>query len=1038
MRSGEGENVDSPIEEQFRLAYRLNRENRAYNLASLFDISGDFCLSALNETLGILSSRYTWADSIKPIDHISSFSLEELSKAVNEPFELEIGSLVRVFLWEKNDHFYLLFLFHHIIFDLRSKDIFAQEFSEIYNSLRGNREPCLEVVHSYREYTDWYRQFFSSEKYNKMLAYWKQEPLENSTLDLPYDKERSSTPSSRGRRIFGTLPHTLVGKLTSYSHNQGSDPFLILLTAYAVFLNRFSGREQFSIGIPRTNRPGEKFQNTIGCFVNILPLCICIDKQITFKELLRQIRMKMLAMHRNQHIPYIDVVKLNKGKRDAKYNPLFQVGFTFEHPMQLKLDGVEISSLDIAPDAAQLDLFFYFWQEEGIFRWAIEFCTDLFSQERVEGFLASFLTILDQGLDNDKQILSTIPLLDSKSRENINSWNETERAYSLTGGIIGAFLDTAKKNPEKRALLFRDESMTYGELNHRIRILAAFLINRGVGPETVVGLSLERSFEMVIGMYAIVLAGGTYLPIEPALPADYIDYIREDSRFSLVLSKEKFRPLFPNLEGFIALDNFDFSKHEDWVEFPILKPDSRVYILYTSGSTGRPKGVEITHRGLLNRILWMDEEYEISSVDILFQKTPYNFDVSGWELWWPLMKGVPLVIAEPEGHKDNGYLINTIEKENITIIHFVPSMLREFLKTCRKGNCSSLRDVMSSGEALPAAIVREFYEILPHVRLHNLYGPTEASIDVTYWPCKPDCTVVPIGRPVANTKIHILDDALNPIPPGVTGEIYLAGDQLARGYLNKPGLTQERFVTNPFDGRRMYKTGDLGQWNLKGEILYLGRNDSQIQLHGLRIELGEIENRISDHPGVDSAAVIVNGDFGAEQSLVAYIVKRKELSIEELISFLSQRLPIYMVPQRVYFVEEIPLTANGKLDRNSLSDLKAIYKESEQLIILPEGERETYLAGLWKEMLGLNEVGREENFFELGGSSIHIIRLQRELSEHFDRDIPITDLFIHTTIRGLAGYLDSINSSHGDQEKLMNRVELSRQTTHRLKKVRKR
>ncbi len=1038
MEKGKGESKISLIQEQFRLVSRLNPDNRAYNLASLFEIIGPLDRIQFKRVLDIMSERYDWGGKVEPVYHDSFYSTEDCASVINTPFVLNEEPLFRAHLWRKDSQIYLLFLFHHILFDLRSKEIFSREFSEIYNSLSKSREPDLKPVRSYDDYGVWYEQFANSDKYREMLAYWENEHLESSLLNLPADKDRQPIPSSRGHRIFGSLPGPLKDKLDAYCRNQGSDPFLVLLSAYAVFLNRFSGQNRFSIGIPRTNRP-EGFEDTIGCFVNILPLCLNIGEGMTFRKLLRQIRVKMLGMHRNQNVPYLEVVKLNRGKRDGKYNPLFQVGFTFEHPMGLKLDGLDVKSLDAAPDAAQLDLFFYFWQENDRFRWAVEYCSDLFTRERVEGFFSSFLILLEQGLDRDSLAVGSMGVMDDRSRDMIAAWNGTERDYPITGGVIDAFLEQVRIRPEERALIFRDETMTYGELARRVRIVAAYLKEKGVGPETIVGLSLERSFEMVIGMYAIVLAGGTYLPIEPTLPADYIAYIRGDSQLSLILSNEKYRPLFSGLEGFTALDTFDFSAGKEEGLFPAIDPDSRVYILYTSGSTGRPKGVEITHRGLINRILWMDEEYELTGKDVLFQKTPYNFDVSGWEFWWPLMKGVPLVIAEPEGHKDNGYLIETIGRENISLIHFVPSMLREFLKSCRPGDCPSLRDVMCSGEALPAAVVREFYETLPHVRLHNLYGPTEASIDVTYWPCKPDCRVVPIGRPVANTKIHILDEALNPLPPGVTGEIYLAGVQLARGYLNKPELTAERFVPNPFDGGRMYKTGDLGQWNLKGEILYLGRNDSQVQLHGLRIELGEIENGINDHPAVETAVVIVHGEFGADQSLVAYIVKREELSVEELISFLSRRLPLHMVPKRIIFVEQISLNANGKLDRKNLPEPGICHTPSDKPFTLPEGEGEGFIADLWKKLLGLEKVGREENFFELGGSSLHIIQLQRELSERFGRAIPVTDLFIHTTVKGLAGYLgQEMNSSDEGIGKLLDRAERSRHAAQRLKNVRKR
>jgi amino acid adenylation domain-containing protein len=1026
--------IHSPIEKQFYLAYKLNPESSAYNLTSLFELSGSFNQGIFDKALGVISGRYAWFAEVKPEYH-TAFSREEVYTLINTPFDLESGIYFRVHLWAEGEVTFLLFVFHHIIFDLRSKEIFSSEFSEIYNALSEDREPKLKLSISYVKYIDWYDHFSQTEKYRKMLNYWEKETQGNLLLNIPTDKPRKPIPSSSGHRIYGTLPAELTARLERYCTIYNSDPFLVLLTAYSVFLNRYSGQEAFSIGIPRTNRP-EGFENTIGCFVNILPICLQVGEKMSFSQLLRQVRLKMLGMHRNQSVPYLEVVKLSEGTRDVKYNPLFQVGFTFEHPMHLDFKDVTSIPINTAPDAAQLDLFFYFWRDESDFRYAVEYCTDLFTQDRVEGFIASFLAILNNALQNDTHPVRTLPLMDGSAQKKIEAWNSTDRAYDYPEGIHQYFLEQVRLNPDRTALVFRDETMTYGQLHQKSASLASYLKDKGVEKESIVGLSLERSFEMVVGMYAIVLAGGTYLPIEPALPEDYISYILEDSKVRIILSKEEFSACFPDTVDFIPLEKFDYSLSSSPVELPPVAPDDRIYILYTSGSTGRPKGVEITHKGLTNRLLWMDEEYKLTSNDILFQKTPYNFDVSGWEFWWPLMKGVPLVIADPDGHKDNRYLIETIETKKITIIHFVPSMLREFLKSCQPGNCTSLRDVICSGESLPAAVVREFYDILPESRLHNLYGPTEASIDVTYWPCQADCSVVPIGRPIANTKIHILDEEQNPLPPGVTGEIYLAGTGLARGYLNKPDLTAQRFVSNPFDGSCMYKTGDLGQWNLTGEILYLGRNDSQVQLHGLRIELGEIENVLNDHPLVDAAAVIVHGAFGAEQSLLAYVEKKDDLTADDITVFLSKQLPLHMVPKWIIFVEELKLNSNGKLDRSSLPQPEAFPVPLTRSVSSPVGEREEQIASLWKDILKLDELGREENFFELGGSSLYVIQVQRELAERWGYKISVTDLFTYTTVKGLAAYLVEGESRSGNKERLTSRAGRSKNVLKRMKNMR--
>ncbi|MDC7222446.1 MAG: amino acid adenylation domain-containing protein [Spirochaetales bacterium] len=1028
----------SKIQEQYWLAYERDPANSAYHLPFLYEIRGALDYVRLEKALARMGERHGLFalndsdDSRFSVIHKVIRSPQEMDRFIGEPFDLRRDKLLRLYHFEEGEKQYLLLLFHHIIFDLRSKQLFADELASLYGEGAEGEES---LPRPYGEYRRWFEEFSSTEKYGKMRAYWEKEALENYLLPLPSDRERPPLPSSRGKRFFRSLSPALTASVDEYSRRRGSDPFLVLLTAYALCLHRFSGQDAFTIGIPRTNRP-EGFENTLGCFVNILPLCLRIEKGLTFSGLLRQVRLKMLGMHRNQYVPYLEVAALSKAKRDIRYNPLFQVGFTYEPQMALKLNGAECLPLEWAPEAAQLDLFFSFRREGDRLRWAVEYGTDLFTRERAEGFFASFQALLERGMAGDDRPLQELSPLDERTAAKMEGWNRTDRPYRFSGGIHRFFTEQARTHPEKTALIFGEETLSYGELYRRACALARTLRKRGVERETIVGISLERSFEMVVALYAVVLAGGSYLPIEPTLPADYLNYILDDSQVSLILTGKKFRDPFPAPLDVIDLDGYDYSAEGEG-ELPQVHPDDRVYILYTSGSTGRPKGVEITHRGLMNRILWMNEEYRLTEGDVLIQKTPYNFDVSGWEFWWPSLNGCPLVIAEPGGHRDNDYLINLIDREKVSLIHFVPSMLREFLKSCRPGQCLSLRDVICSGEALPAAVVREFYRILPHSRLHNLYGPTEASIDVTYRPCEPHCVTVPIGRPIANTKIHILDESLNALPPGMTGEIYLAGTGLARGYLNKAELTAERFVPNPFDGGRMYKTGDLGQWTWEGEILYQGRNDSQIQLHGLRVELGEIENVLTDHPQVEAAALIVRGDFGAEQSLAAFAVKQGDLTAEELKIYLRAHLPLHMVPPLIVFTEELKLNSNGKLDRKSLPPLESMQNTTPPEFHSPRGESEHIVAGIWKEILNLDRVGREEHFFELGGTSLHIVRMQRKLSEKTGRTLPVTDLFSHTTVKALAEYLDRKSGGEGEKEKLTHRADRTRKAASRLRMRRK-
>jgi amino acid adenylation domain-containing protein len=1035
----------SPVQEQFWLQHQSDPEGSAYNMVSLFEISGGLDIEMVRLTLNALVDRHdslrsrfeNREEGLKSV--VSSqiqveldqkdFSEESLNSDIVAPFNLEKGPLFRFVLYRKEKTFILLFVFHHIIIDLRSKDIFGKEFSLIYNSFNQDKISDLSPSVAYHKYTDWFRDFSSSEKYGKMVDFWKGCELSLPPLKLTSDFERPPVPGTSGTRLSGVLSDRVYRNLESYCEKEGTSPFLVLISAYYLLLHKYSGQEKVSLGVPRTNRYDHSMENILGSFVNILPMVVDFKQVMTFRDLLLQVRKKMLLIHRNQHVPYTRVISFTKGERDRKFNPLFQAGFTSEHSMELSLDGLIIEPLPVPGHGSQLDLFFNFWERKGIFHWELEYNTELFAQERCELFISSYMTLMNQILEEKDFALDKARLLTDEWKQKVClDWNDTGKQISSFKGVHLYFEEQVEKTPESTALRFRGESLSYGQLNKRANKLACLLMEKGAGVETIVGLSLERSFEMVIGMLGILKAGASYMPIEPSHPDEYKKYLVHDTDLKLLLTTgeygDGYSTLFPRLDVILLDDEEAFSSLEKDVNPQVdISSDTRAYLFYTSGSTGKPKGVEVLHDGLTDRILWMDETFNFGRDRKTILKTPYNFDVSGMEFWLPLSTGAPLVIAEPQGHLDNSYLARIIRDEDISIAHFVPSLLNTFIGAADEFSCPGLKDVLCCGEVLPPSVVNEFYKKFPNSRLHNLYGPTEATIFITYWACENFCSVVPIGKPVQNTQTYVLDDNFNPLPPGVTGHLYLAGSGLARGYYKRDDLTKAVFVPHfNIKNKLIYKSGDLAQWTLRGDLLCFGRSDNQVQLHGQRIELGEVESTLNQHPGVEASAVIVDGEFGSDQRLVAYVVKSGQgVDIPELKSHILKTSPKYMVPSLFLFLDELPLSSNGKLDRKKLPQNKLIGELTPDQSIKVEGDTEEVIARIWGDLLSV-PVGSRDNFFDLGGTSLQIMEVQRELVKWAGRDIPITHLFQYSTVNSLAEYL-SREDNKQQKNAILSRVE---------------
>ncbi|MDF5712385.1 MAG: amino acid adenylation domain-containing protein, partial [Rhizonema sp. NSF051] len=664
---------------------------------------------------------------------------------------------------------------------------------------------------------------------------------------------------------------------------------------------------------------------------------------------------------------------------------------------------------------------------EGILSTEFHYDSSLFSVETIERLAGQFQKLLNSVLSNSDLPISELQILSVAEHQLLVEWNNTQVNYLQVKCIHQLFEAQVEQTPDAIAVVFEEDQLTYGELNAKANQLAHYLQKLGVEPEVLVGICVERSLSMVIGLLGILKAGGAYVPLDPSYPQERLAFMLEDFQPSMLLTQQHLVNSLPNHRAkVVGLDSNWEQIAQEKIEnlASNITPDNLAYVIYTSGSTGRPKGAMNTHKGICNRLLWMQDTYQLTAIDKVLQKTPFSFDVSIWEFFWPLMTGARLVIAQPGGHQDPNYLVNAIAQQQITTLHFVPSMLQVFLEAENLETCKCLKRVIASGEVLPIALQKRFFNRLD-AQLHNLYGPTEASIDVTYWACVPQSSpednsishqnTVPIGRPIANTQIYLLDRHLNPVLVGVTGQVYIGGIGLGRGYLNNPELTAEKFIPNRFSdqpGTHLYKTGDLARYLPNGEIEYIGRIDFQVKVRGFRIEVGEIEAHLSQHPAVRETVVIVRSDSADSQRIVAYIVPQKDqtLTITELRDFLKSKLPNYMVPAAFMILAALPLTPNGKVDRKALAAPDTARPKLDAVYQPPQSKTEKTIASIWLEVLHIKDVGIHDNFFELGGHSLLLVQVYSKLHEIFESNLSVLDLFKYPTISSLAGYLNQVKN----------------------------
>ncbi|MEN8215020.1 MAG: amino acid adenylation domain-containing protein [Pseudomonadota bacterium] len=1023
--------------------YQLEGQSTAYNIPAALRLSGQLNETALQRSLTTLIQRHdslrlcfsvTDGEATVELNEVynplSVTDLSELSETEQQAqvrecisnhiqtlFDLSSGPLLSLHLLKlgEKEHI-LLFNMHHIISDGWSMDVLIRDWGLLYNAYAQNQEPKLpKLPIQYIDYAAWQRNWLQGEVLEQQVAYWSNKLAgAPELLELPTDYPRPAVMQHQGKHLHSTLNQELTQGIKQLSQQHGVTIFMTLLAAFNVLLFRYSGQNDLVVGTPIANRTHHQTEGLVGLFMNTLVLRTQIKGEQTFPELLKQVKRTALEAYNHQDIPFEYLVDKLNPSRSLSHSPLYQVLFVLQDDVPeevLELSRLKISFLEVDEMTAKVDLTLSVTEySSGEFVCVWKYKTDLFCSETITRMAEHFRILLEGILNNQEQSLSQLPLLTSTEQQQLQTWNQTETDYPFEQTLVDLFQAQVEKTPNNIAVVFEGQTLSYQVLNTKANQLAHYLMTLEVGAETLVGICVERSLEMVIGLLGILKAGGAYVPFDPDYPQERLQFMLEDSEVKVLLSQSHLLSILPvSTAKMVCLDSEweQIATSSDKNPVRQSEPEDLAYVIYTSGSTGKPKGAMNLHQAICNRLLWMQDAYHLTGADNVLQKTPFSFDVSVWEFFWPLLAGARLTVAKPGGHKESNYLIKLIEQEEITTLHFVPSMLQVFLQDPTLKNCHSLKRVICSGEALPVELQARFFAALPTVELHNLYGPTEAAVDVSYWACQPNTSlnIVPIGRPIANIQIYILDANHNPTPLGIPGELCIAGKGLARGYIgNRPELTSEKFIETEVFGKiqRLYKTGDLARWLPDGNLEYLGRLDYQIKLRGFRIELGEIEAALGQHEAVKEAVVVLyNKDDNPR--LISYVTLAMQVDdvMEVLRTWLQTRLPEYMLPTSFTVLEQLPLTSNGKIDRKALPEPEAVQTG----LIAPQTWAEQLIADIWQNLLGIDGIGIHDDFFAIGGNSLNGMRFINELNYKTGDVFHIYTLFEAPTVAMFVDYM---------------------------------
>lgn len=1035
---------------------QLMPDTSLYHIPKAMRFTGNLDVEALQRTLDCIVERHealrtsfaTTDDA--PVQIVSDrltidlplLDLQHLPEAEQEPetqrilgeegrrlFDLSRGPLFRALLLRLHEQEHILIVTaHHIVTDGWSVGVLHHELMAVYEAFAdGKPSPLPDLPVQYPDYAYWHRQWFQGEVYESQLEYWKNQfKTAPPVLELPTDHARPSVQAHvafQGSKQKLSLSKELTRQLKAFCQKEEATLFMVLLAAYQILLHRYTGEEDIVVGSPMANRGLAETEPLIGLFVNALALRTDLSGNPTFCELLARVKDVALGAYANQDLAFETLVKELQPERTLAHNPLFQVMFVLQNEPSptVELPGLTVSHVQVDNTVANFDLTLEAVEREGRLDCFIESNADLFDEATITRLLTHYQNLLEGIVANPRQRISDLPLLgDSERRQLLVEWNDTSCTYPVNSTVQELFEEQVESSPGAVALLFGGEvgaeQLTYHELNRRANQLAHYLRRKGVGAETRVGICLERSPEMIIGLLGILKAGGAYVPLDPAYPHARLEFMLEDAGVTLLLTQKSVgERLRCHRAEVICLD--DLSKtigaeagEDDTNPFSESNADSLAYVMYTSGSTGRPKGVAVKHRSIV-RLVKNTNYASFTCDEVFLQFATISFDASTFEIWGSLLNGARLALM-PAGPASLDELAQALKRYQVTTLWLTAGLFHLMVDT-HLDDLKGLKQLLAGGDVLSVPHVKKVLRELKGCRLINGYGPTE---NTTFTCCFPVTAAgingsVPIGRAISNTSVYVLDRYLNPAPVGVPGQLYVGGDGLARGYLNRPELTAESFISDPFSresGAQLYKTGDLVRYRATGQIEFLGRLDGQVKVRGYRIELAEVETVLAEHESVREAVVVVRQDSG-DKHLAAYVTPREGKTgntpnADELRAFVSEKLPAHMVPSVFVVVEELPLSANGKVDRSALPAISAIKPESQERFT-PQDGLELKLLRIWERVLAVGPIGIDDNFFELGGHSLLAVRLFTHIEKSFGRNLPLATLFQAPTVRLLAQVL---------------------------------
>jgi len=1041
---------------------KLEPGSPLYNIPAVLRLKGTLNSSALQQSFQEIIKRHEVlrtvfseekGEAVQIVSETVSFQIEKIDlqdtpEAEREhtlrryaaeesvkPFQLSSGPLLRVSLlaFSATDHA-LLVTMHHIVSDNWSTGIFVHEIMQLYSAFVQGQQPHLPpLAVQYADFAAWQRKWFKGKTMDDQIAYWK-EALQGipPVIELPLDKPRPAYQTYNGDFKTFSIPKATTESLKNLSREQDVTLFMTLLSAYYVLLHRYAGQDDICVGSPIANRNRKETEAMIGFFVNTLVLRANLHGNPTFSELLQRTKETTLGAFAHQDLPFETLVEELQPERDMSHSPLFQVMFVLNNaPVEkLELPGVELSVVEIENKTSKFDLILNVFEDDKGLQCKIEYNTDLFEAATIERLSRHYQTLLNSIVQTPQERIGRLSILDDSEKEQLHAWNAPERFYDESQSIVDLLVRQAQATPEAPALRVLDETLKYDELLEQSNRLANLLLQKGLKHGDKVGVFADRSAQVIVSFLAVLKAGGVYLPLDPSYPKERLEYMLDDSGAAFLLTLSQLKDILPgNQRQTIVLDEARETLAAVSADLPevTLAADDTAYVIYTSGSTGQPKGVEISHAAIANHCVDMANYYQLTPEDNVLQFAALNFDASIEQILPPLISGATVCMRENEIW-DSHQLSQKITEYDLTVINpptaYWAQLAETWVEKPEQIPENRLRLVIVGGDVLqPQALQNWFKTPLKHIRLINAYGPTEAVITATTCEVPQDFSGlrVPIGRPRANRRVYVLDPYGNPAPINVPGELLIGGNALAKGYLGRPDLTEEKFIPNPFtDGERMYKTGDRVRFLPDGTLDFMGRIDFQVKIRGFRIELGEIENALQQMPAISRAVVTAFDTPQDVKALAAYFttVNNEPLDSAPIRSFLEERLPDYMVPALFMRLDKMPVDPSGKINRRLLpeADLSKIEVKTEY--VAPRTPTEEKLCDMMKEVLHIERVGIKDSFFDLGGHSMMATQVVSRIREEFDVELSLRVLFENPTAEGIAQALIEAESETQDAESL--------------------